>query len=180
MNDCAMPTPKKPVTPGMAALGARIKTAREMTGLTQRQLGDKFGVQSLQVSRWEIGSNGMKRPRLEALAKMAGVSVAWLMAGEQPAGPPASADGSPATRAYPSLDRFVANHEVTPTDEEWQWLTSQKFPARLGDIGDDEWWAGQLFRFRSLVGRRAPKPDRPTPPAASAARTKTAQRKPAR
>lgn len=49
-------------------IGANIRKARKAAGLTQRQLAERIGTDSFQVSRWERGAN---RPQYETLAALA-------------------------------------------------------------------------------------------------------------
>lgn len=62
----------------------RIKQARKERGLTQRQLGEKLGVASTNISFWEQGINKPSIRNLKNLADALGVSIDWLENGESP------------------------------------------------------------------------------------------------
>lgn len=65
-----------------------VKAARKSKGLTQRQLGDLVGVDTLTVSRWERGAVRPTIANLAALCKALGKDMAWfhtMSAGEQAA-----------------------------------------------------------------------------------------------
>ena len=63
--------------------GASIKALREAGGMTQSQLGDRIGVSSKTVSKWETGKGLPDISLIEPLAEALGVSVMELMQGRQ-------------------------------------------------------------------------------------------------
>lgn len=74
------------------SFAARMKSARQAAGLTQRQLGDACGVSYKTVSAWENGvAASMLAEHVFAAADALGVNARWLATG---AGPrePASTD----------------------------------------------------------------------------------------
>lgn len=60
-------------------VGARLRTARRGTGLTQRQLAEKLGVESITVSRWERGVTTPSLPRLRRIAELTETTVSDLV-----------------------------------------------------------------------------------------------------
>lgn len=56
-------------------LGLRLKAAREAKGLTQTQVGSRFGVDKGTVSAWETGRGVPDAIRLRELARLYGVSA---------------------------------------------------------------------------------------------------------
>lgn len=56
-------------------VGKRIKYYRTLKGMTQKQLGDIFGVGISTVSAWETGVNSLTNDRLFALADVLGVGI---------------------------------------------------------------------------------------------------------
>ena len=59
-----------------------LKFARMRKGMTQQQLADMIGVQSVMVSRYEVGT---AKPSIEKLIKMAeilNVTVDYIVKGE--------------------------------------------------------------------------------------------------
>ena len=63
--------------------GAAIKQLREQRQLTQAELGEKIGVSSKTVSKWETAKGLPDVSLLEPLAKALQISVMELMNGEQ-------------------------------------------------------------------------------------------------
>jgi transcriptional regulator with XRE-family HTH domain len=65
----------------MATTAYRIRMKRKEAKLTQRQLGDKVGAESMSVSRWERGASEPSDENITRLAEVFGVSRAWLKYG---------------------------------------------------------------------------------------------------
>lgn len=63
--------------------GATIKQLREAKRLTQAELGEKIGVSSKTVSKWETAKGLPDISLLQPLSQALGVSVSELMNGEQ-------------------------------------------------------------------------------------------------
>jgi len=57
----------------------RLKQERELSGLSQKQLADKFGVSQNSVSRWELGVREPDYQTLIMLAEIFGVSSDYLL-----------------------------------------------------------------------------------------------------
>jgi transcriptional regulator with XRE-family HTH domain len=60
-------------------VGGRLRTARRSVGLTQKQLADELGVESITVSRWERGVTSPSLPRLRRVAELTGTTVSDLV-----------------------------------------------------------------------------------------------------
>jgi transcriptional regulator with XRE-family HTH domain len=157
MNDGDMAKASKPgdIPKPFAELGARVARARLKAGLTQAQFASRFDRENMQASRWERGINRCPDRVLEELAEIAKVDLGWLMTG-QGTPEPEPAPKTSSTTQYKSLTDFFARHRDMKADEDARsWLASQRFPRERGDMGDDEWWAGQLMRFQELARRVA-------------------------
>ncbi len=64
-------------------IGQRLRMAREIAMLTQEELGERSGVQSVTISRIETGKQATP-PRISTVRKLAtvlGVDPAWIMHG---------------------------------------------------------------------------------------------------
>jgi transcriptional regulator with XRE-family HTH domain len=65
--------------------GLRIKAARKVADLKRKQMGLALRVKTadagFQIWRWESGSNSPRKPMLARIAKLLGVSEAWLVYG---------------------------------------------------------------------------------------------------
>ena len=62
------------------AIGARVRAARLMSGLSQERLADKIGVTFQQVQKYEKGANRISAAGLHSIATAVGVPVMALMA----------------------------------------------------------------------------------------------------
>ena len=60
-------------------VGGGLRTARRSAGLTQKQLGDELGVESITVSRWERGVTTPSLPRLRRIAELTGTTISDLV-----------------------------------------------------------------------------------------------------
>ena len=63
--------------------GAAVRQLRESRGMTQAELGEKIGVSSKTVSKWETARGLPDISLLQPLARALGISVIELMNGEQ-------------------------------------------------------------------------------------------------
>lgn len=64
-----------------ATLGDRVAAARQNAGLTQAGLASRMGVGKAVISGWENDRTEPRANRLQMLAGMLNVSVAWLLTG---------------------------------------------------------------------------------------------------
>jgi len=60
-------------------VGARLRVARRSAGLTQKQLADQLGVESITVSRWERGVTTPSIPRLRRIGDITQTTVSDLV-----------------------------------------------------------------------------------------------------
>lgn len=64
------------------ALAERLRTAREMAGLSQGQVAKKLGLHRPSVSEMEAGRRRVSAEELAELADLYAVDVSWLASGE--------------------------------------------------------------------------------------------------
>jgi transcriptional regulator with XRE-family HTH domain len=57
---------------------ARVRQAREASGVSQEALGKTLGVRQAEISRWERGMFPRDEARIVAIAKALNVSLDWL------------------------------------------------------------------------------------------------------
>jgi transcriptional regulator with XRE-family HTH domain len=62
-----------------AGVGGRLRTARRSAGLTQKQLAEAVGVESITVSRWERGVTSPSLSRLRRIAEITKTTVSDLV-----------------------------------------------------------------------------------------------------
>lgn len=99
------------------AIGDKIKLQRKRLGLTQTELGEKLGVKTNAVSKWECGRvEDIPTSKIKAMAALFGVPPSYLIDNNsEPApvdeGGPKAPEGydrlTPANRAI--VDRLIAD-----------------------------------------------------------------------
>jgi transcriptional regulator with XRE-family HTH domain len=60
-------------------VGGRLRIARRSAGLTQKQLAEELGVESITVSRWERGVTAPSLARLRRVAELTETTVSDLV-----------------------------------------------------------------------------------------------------
>lgn len=66
----------------MATFGDRIAGAREVLGLSQRDLAHRLGIRTETLRGWEEDRIEPRANRLQMLAGVLNVSIRWLLTGE--------------------------------------------------------------------------------------------------
>lgn len=66
-------------TDDSSAVSARLRAAREQAGLSQGQVARMLGLHRPSVSEMEAGRRRVRAEEIARLARIYGVSVAWLM-----------------------------------------------------------------------------------------------------
>ena len=73
-------TNKKRPNPVDVHVGARIRLRRNMIGLSQEKLGESLGITFQQIQKYEKGTNRVGASRLQAIASILDVPVAFFFA----------------------------------------------------------------------------------------------------
>lgn len=108
-----------------AAVGRRIREARERKGLSQGELGARIGKQGHQVWRYEDGRNLLGPDVLVAFAEELGVSARWILYGTGEESSPAETRVERDDQILRAVEEFVASleddelAEYREHDEEW-------------------------------------------------------------
>ncbi len=66
-----------------SALSERLKAARAQSGKTQEEVAEQMGVTSHAVYYWESGRANPSHEHLVRLSEVYGVSVDWLLGGDE-------------------------------------------------------------------------------------------------
>jgi transcriptional regulator with XRE-family HTH domain len=77
-GDCGM-NPAYLSSHESVGLGGRLRTARRSVGLTQKQLAEQLGVESVTVSRWERDVTTPSLPRLRRIGELTETTVSDLV-----------------------------------------------------------------------------------------------------
>jgi transcriptional regulator with XRE-family HTH domain len=80
---------KKKPNPTDVHVGSRIRLRRNMLGMSQEKLGENLGITFQQIQKYEKGTNRVGASRLQAIANVLGVPVAFFfedLPGQEPTG----------------------------------------------------------------------------------------------
>lgn len=69
---------KKKPNPIDIHVGSRIRLRRNMLGMSQEKLGESLGITFQQIQKYEKGTNRVGASRLQAIASILGVPVAFF------------------------------------------------------------------------------------------------------
>jgi transcriptional regulator with XRE-family HTH domain len=69
---------KKKQNPTDMHVGSRIRLRRNMLGMSQEKLGESLGITFQQIQKYEKGTNRVGASRLQAIATILGVPVAFF------------------------------------------------------------------------------------------------------
>src|SRR3569832_1926650 len=69
---------KKKPNPVDIHVGSRIRLRRNMLGMSQEKLGENLGITFQQIQKYEKGTNRVGASRLQAIASILGVPVAFF------------------------------------------------------------------------------------------------------
>ncbi|MGL4870027.1 MAG: helix-turn-helix domain-containing protein [Aeromonas veronii] len=123
----------------------RIKTQRLASGLTQDQIASRVGVTRVAVSHWERGEADPNGRYLNDLAKALGVSVEWLLTGDETGTNHLVAfTGTPASGKSSDL--------VNLTRQRLEQMNAEQRAAFLSDSGYDNLLVLSSEAHRSLSG----------------------------
>lgn len=94
-------------------IGDKIRLHRKALGLTQTELGEKLGVKTNAVSKWECGRvDDIPTSKIKAMAKLFDVQPSYLIDEKQPA--PTNGDGLNAE----DKRLLTMIHNLSPEDRE--------------------------------------------------------------
>jgi transcriptional regulator with XRE-family HTH domain len=72
---------KKEIDPVDVHVGSRMRTRRQVLGVSQAQLGDAVGVTFQQIQKYEDGGNRVSASRLQQIANVLQVSASFFFEG---------------------------------------------------------------------------------------------------
>jgi transcriptional regulator with XRE-family HTH domain len=79
----ARPSDQEEGSLAASGIAIRIRAKRRSLGLTQDELAQRIGVSRSAIAQWETDRTGQVRANLTRMAAVLGVSVGYLMSGEQ-------------------------------------------------------------------------------------------------
>jgi len=131
---------KKKPNPIDTHVGSRIRLRRNMLGMSQEKLGENLGITFQQVQKYEKGTNRVGASRLQAIASILGVPVAFFFedAPGQDVAPGGFAEESPTAFAV----EFCSTPEGLQLNRAFYRIADPKVRRRIVDLvkslSDDE------------------------------------------
>lgn len=115
-------------------IGGQVRIARMLAGKSQTELGAALGVTFQQIQKYERGANRISASKLQAIARVLGVTVSHFFEGspEAPALPGRS-DGNAASVAASEL---FATAEGARLAKAFAGITSLGVRRRLADLAE--------------------------------------------
>ncbi|MFT4182381.1 MAG: helix-turn-helix transcriptional regulator [Rhizobium sp.] len=92
-----------------AYVGSRVRMRRLMLGMSQERLADQIGVTFQQVQKYEKGTNRIGASRLQAIASVLAVPVAFFF--QQDNSQPLTTEGLGAINGLEDLSDFLTSKE---------------------------------------------------------------------
>ncbi len=88
-------------------LGARLRRYRELSGLSQTELGNRLGLTFQQIQKYENGANRVSAARLFLIANILGVAVGEFFSGA----PQGGSKGDEPSPRYQNLLKFAGSRQ---------------------------------------------------------------------
>ena len=131
---------KKTPNPIDVHVGSRIRLRRTMLGLSQEKLGERLGITFQQVQKYEKGTNRVGASRLQNIAGILDVPVAFFF--EDAPGETASTEGGLAESTTSYVVNFLSSSEGLQLNRSFVKITNPKVRRRVIDLvkalADDE------------------------------------------
>jgi transcriptional regulator with XRE-family HTH domain len=96
---------KKQPNPIDIHVGSRVRLRRMMLGMSQEKLGEQLGITFQQIQKYEKGTNRIGASRLQHIARVLTVPVAFFFEDA----PPTPGDPSPGSMAEPERTSYVVD-----------------------------------------------------------------------
>ena len=114
-------------------VGSRVRMRRMMLGMSQEKLGDALGLTFQQVQKYEKGTNRIGAGRLQQIAGILQVQVAFFFEGNRLA-PPAGASGNPDAHLPSFMDEFIASRDGISIAQAFTTIADPKLRRRIVDL----------------------------------------------
>lgn len=126
-----MPENKKKPNPIDIHVGGRIRLRRNMLGMSQEKLGESLGITFQQIQKYEKGTNRVGASRLQAIASILEVPVAFFFE-DAPGGP--AADGLSEESQTTYVVDFLSSTEGLRLNRAFVRISDPKVRAKIIDL----------------------------------------------
>ncbi len=124
---------KKKPNPIDIHVGSRIRLRRNMLGMSQEKLGENLGITFQQIQKYEKGTNRVGASRLQAIASILGVPVAFFFEdapGQEPGAGRGFAEDASASFAV----EFCSTTEGLQLNRAFVRISDQKVRRKIIDL----------------------------------------------
>jgi transcriptional regulator with XRE-family HTH domain len=125
--------PKKAPNPTDKHVGARVRMRRMMLSMSQEKLGDALGLTFQQVQKYEKGANRIGASRLQQIAHILQVPVAFFFEGA-PNLPGQQADGLAEAPSPAYVSDFLATSDGLALTKAFMRIKDAKLRRRIVDL----------------------------------------------
>jgi transcriptional regulator with XRE-family HTH domain len=123
---------KKVPNPIDRHVGSRVRMRRMLAGVSQEKLGEALGLTFQQIQKYEKGSNRISASRLQQIAKMLDVPVAFFFDGAPTGDMPTGGFSDSASSAY--VSDFMSSTEGVQLTKAFVRIKNGKVRRRIIDL----------------------------------------------
>lgn len=123
---------KKVPNPIDRHVGSRVRMRRMLAGISQEKLGEALGLTFQQVQKYEKGSNRISASRLQQIAKMLDVPVAFFFDGAPSGDGPTGGFSDAAATTY--ISDFLATSEGVQLTKAFTRIKDSRIRRRIIDL----------------------------------------------
>ncbi|MTW19432.1 helix-turn-helix domain-containing protein [Rhodoplanes serenus] len=125
---------KKAPNPIDRHVGARVRMRRMMLGMSQEKLGDALSLTSQQVQKYEKGTNRIGASRLQQIAHILQVPVAFFFEGAPDLGGGTTANGIGDATMPAYISDFLATSDGLALTKAFMRIQDAKLRRRIVDL----------------------------------------------
>ena len=114
-------------------VGSRVRMRRIMLGMSQEKLGDALGLTFQQIQKYEKGANRIGASRLQQIAHILQVPVAFFFDGA-PAAPGQTHDGFSEAPSPAYVSDFLATSDGLALTKAFMGIKDSKLRRRIVDL----------------------------------------------
>jgi transcriptional regulator with XRE-family HTH domain len=125
---------KKAPNPIDKYVGSRVRMRRMMLGMSQEKLGNALGLTFQQVQKYEKGTNRIGASRLQQIAQILQVQVAFFFEGAPTVGSGSRTDGMSEAPSPAYVSDFLATSDGLALTKAFMRITDSKLRRRIVDL----------------------------------------------
>ena len=124
--------PKKTPNPVDVHVGSRVRMRRMMMSMSQERLGEQLGITFQQIQKYEKGSNRIGASRLQEIARVLQVPVAFFFE-DAPGGAPGQ-PGFAESQSSSYVTDFLTSSEAVALNRAFARIADAKVRRRVIDL----------------------------------------------